>query len=612
MKELLIPVRMFDRQPGRFHVPRTVTLSSVHAADALPLAQLRGDLAALKRSARVVMDAPAAAIVVRRDKSLPHPEEYRLRVTARGVEILSATAAGAYYGVQTLRDMIHAGGASLPCCRIEDWPAFARRGVYHDCSRGKVPKTSTVKQLVEWLAHWKINELQLYVENVFTFKKHPEIGRGFSPFTAADLLEIQEHCRLHHMRFVPSLTSFGHFEKILMLPEHAHLGEMPGFRDFPGGTTLCPGDPGAIRLVADMYREFVPLFEAEDFNVCGDEPWELGRGRSKRRADTIGVGRVYWEFMMKIRDLCLKHGKRMNMWGDIVLLHPEIIPEIPRDVVMLNWDYSPNGKRIPRTSEFAEAGLPLVCCPGTNGWQSHGTRLRSALGNVSAFARVGLENGAEGLLHTDWGDGGHRNFLGVSLCSFAHGAAHAWNSEDVDDGAHVRKFAARVFGDRDGRLAEALRILGADESANWSYNALVESLAEPKWLTRGVARRPVPPAQVPLAGEQLERRLQGLKAAKWPKPGKALAPFEAVALEEFPVAAEMERLAYQRALLARAVRSGKTPSAAVLRRHALEVGAMAKAFARLWNLRNRPSRLSDSLFGFQAAVREALRLAKRA
>jgi len=87
--------------------------------------------------------------------------------------------------------------------------------------------------------------------------------------------------------------------------------------------------------------------------------------------------------MLKIHELCIKHNKRMNMWGDIVMDHPETIPQIPKDVVLLNWAYTPGQKRVARTREFKDAGLPLVCCPGTNSWQSHGTRLPYALANVA-------------------------------------------------------------------------------------------------------------------------------------------------------------------------------------------------------------------------------------
>ncbi len=227
--------------------------------------------------------------------------------------------AGTYYAIQTLRDLTQIFDRTIPAMVIEDEPDFARRGIYHDCSRGKVPKIKTLKELVIRLAHWKINEFQLYIENVFTFKSHPEIGKGYSPFTPEEILELQEHCRNHHVRLVGSLASFGHFEKILALPQYSHLGEMPGFRGFPGGTTLCPADPGSIKLIEELYNDFMPLFDADDFNVCCDETWELGKGRSKKIADRVGVGRVYLDFILKIHRLCNRFGKRMNLWADIVL-----------------------------------------------------------------------------------------------------------------------------------------------------------------------------------------------------------------------------------------------------------------------------------------------------
>ena len=129
----------------------------------------------------------------------------------------------------------------------------------------------------------------------------------------------------------------------------------------------------------------------------------------------------------------MRHGKRMNMWGDIVLKHPEIIPEIPADMVLLNWDYSPNGRMMLQTDRFSDAGLPLVCCPGTNGWQSHGTRLGQGMADIAQFARIAIEHGAEGLLNTDWGDAGHRNTLGVSLLGIAYGAAYSWSQKQSAD-----------------------------------------------------------------------------------------------------------------------------------------------------------------------------------
>ena len=249
-------------------------------------------------------------------------------------------------------------------------------------------------------------------------------------------------------------------EKILSLPTFQHLGEMPGFRGYPGGTCLCPTDPGSIKLIGELYEEFVPLFSDPDFNVCCDETWELGRGRSKRKAERVGTGRIYLDFFLKIHRLCQKHGKRMNAWADILLKYPELLTHLPKDITLLNWEYEHNGPNIKRTKEIADAGINVVVCPGTSSWLTHGTRMDNAMKNIKSFAAQGRKYQAEGMLTTDWGDNGHRNFLGVSFHAFAHGAAHAWHGRGVDDERFTENFCRTMFGKTDIKLAKAIRMLG--------------------------------------------------------------------------------------------------------------------------------------------------------
>ena len=561
-----------------------------------------------------------ATVLLRRNRALSHPEAYRMTITLKGIQIVSATDAGAYYGVQTLRDLLHIHGTRLPCCVIDDWPTFARRGVYHDCARGKIPKLSTVKRFVELLAHWKINELQFLVENAFTFKKHPDISKGYSPFTPDEILKIREHCRKHHITFVPSLQTLGHMEKILMLPRYRALGELPGGGDMPGGNTLCPIDPRSIRLVEDLIDEFAPLFDAEDFNVCLDEPKELAQGRSKRAARRKGVGTLYLEYVLKVHKLCLKHNKRMNMWGDVVLMHPEIIPDIPKDIVMLNWQYNNRNptRYIERTGEFTEADLAVVCCPGTNAWRSHGSRLKVALDNVSYFSHVALQHGAEGVLNTNWGDEGHRNTLAVSLCSLAHGAAHAWHTEGVKDKRHVHNFTFHTYDDRSGDLAREIQLLGDGRSNWWAYPAIVESLAErkawarPPWhaAVKMLERELLPHLRIgrPSPAET-RKHVDDLKKCRFDAPAKNLDPFLSTCLEEYRLAADMDRLAWIKLNLARVLRKGKKVDRRRLRTHADQMEAMIKRFAALWRRRNKPSRLSDNLYMMGCALKEARTLA---
>ena len=619
----MVPVKYSRRLGGRFVFQQSALLVGNEEADRLPLRQLARDLAGLGISGRIRLRPPgneAPAIRVLRDSRVTDPEGYELMVRPSGIELRARTAAGAYYGVQTLRELLALHGRTLPALSIRDWPDLRRRAVYHDCSRGKVPKVRTICELVERLARWKINELQLYIENTFRFRRHPAIGVGYSPFTAQDITRIQAHCKRHHVRLVGSLASFGHMEKILVLPEYRHLAELPELdAAYPRGD-LCPTDPRSIRFLAELYEEFLPLFEAEDFNACCDETSHIGTGRSRRRAERIGVGRLYLEFVLKIRRLCLKHGKRMNIWGDIVLAHPELIPEIPKDVVMLNWDYNPNGRRIDRTNEFAEAGLPLMCCPGTNGWQSHGTRMAQANANITKFARLARQYGAEGLLNTDWGDYGHRNTLGVSLHGFALGAACAWGGARLEGrglGRFTRSFTFHVFGDRAGRLAEALRTLGA-----WPGSQLYHALIEPfdqngdpqsrHFAVGGPGRilghRTI--ASPNLKSPAVRRRLEVVRSLRFAAP-KPAQEFEALALEEFELARRMDLLACRRILAGRQLLGGGGVPARELRAIGRDMEALAEDFARLWRRRNRPSRLRDNLAAMRAASAEAYSLARR-
>lgn len=612
--ELLIPVRRVERMRGRFAWGEAISLVSAYAEDRLPLRQLAADLRReLKCSARLgrVSSLPCA-LIVRRDNRIRHHDGYRISIQTSGIEIASRTTAGTYYAVQTLRELVRINGKTIPCCRISDHPDFVRRGVYLDCSRGKVPTVDTLKLLIEYLASCKINELELYIENVFAFASHPEIGKGFSSFTPDDLLNVQEHCRLHHVRFVPSLASFGHMEKILGLPEFQHLGEMPGFRGLPGGTTLYPGDPASIRLMADLYGDFLPLFDSVDFNACGDEPWELGKGRSKRRAKRTGVGRVYLDFILKLHRLCERHGKRMNLWADIVLNHPELIPEIPGDIVMLNWCYESGGALVGRTPELSNAGLSVVVCPGTSGWRSHGTRLKNATRNVAEFAAEGRRCGAEGLLNTDWGDGGHRNPIGVSFHGFAHGAAHAWNGRAVDDARFTEIFSRHVLGDSGS--AAAIRAIGStqDRAGATLYDTITESMRGGDFL-RGMS--PITPVgmwptyrgeSLTTASEKGCRRVvdQLAAARRLLNASRGGAAVCRLVREDLKLAADLDSLACRKILTARAAKNGETVPLKTLRKLAGDTRRVAERFESNWLKRNRPSRLKDNLKLFERSAGE--------
>ena len=268
---------------------------------------------------------------------------------------------GLFYAVQTLVQLINQTGRTLPLLTITDYPALPVRGVMLDVSRGKVPTLDTLLEVVEVLATWKINQFQLYLEHAFYWPSHPSISRGYDPLTADDLLAVDAACAQRHIEFVPNLQSFGHQGHLLRQPEYTRLAESAQ------KWTFAPNDPETYRLLDELYAELLPNFRSPLFNVDADETWDLGQGQSAARVAEVGRGRVYLDHLLRLRELAAKYGRRIMFWGDVILESPELIRDIPEDVIVLQWDYHemPSEDNV---RKFAEAGKTFYVCPSVHSY----------------------------------------------------------------------------------------------------------------------------------------------------------------------------------------------------------------------------------------------------
>jgi hypothetical protein len=399
---------------------------------------------------------------VRIDAAAPgiRAEGYRLTVNVDGVVIEARDAAGAFYARTTLRQLVrgHEAARAIPALIVEDAPDFPQRGVMLDISRDKVPTMATLYRLIDELASFKINRLQLYIEHTFAYRAHPLVWGDASPLTGDEIEALDAFCRDRHIELVPNQNSFGHMERWLKHPEYAHLAEVP--EPPSDNMSLCPIDPRAIGFLAGLYDDLLPHFTSRSFNVGCDETVDLGKGRSHEAVEREGRARVYLDFLKTIHGLVTARSRRMQFWGDIVFEHPELIPELPKDVLALEWGYEGDHPFEVQGAKFAEAGIEFQVCPGTSAWLSLAGRTSNALANLESASRSGLAHGASGMLITDWGDFGHWQPLPVSYLGLAYGAAVAWCRETNRDLDIARALDAQVFRDRAGALGGIARDLG--------------------------------------------------------------------------------------------------------------------------------------------------------
>lgn len=431
---------------------RLSRLEGVHRFQAGRLIWLEGDAGALLRTGQSIQESLAAigppweltaaqgrqpsllgAIVQVDPHQIPPPEGYALTIGREQIRLVAHDPAGAFYGAMTLKQIARQaeGRRELPCCRIEDWPAFPHRGVMLDISRDKVPRMETLRMLVDQLAEWKINQLQLYTEHTFAYRNHREVWENASPMTGEQILELDAYCRERFMELVPNQNSFGHLTRWLVHPRYQHLAEAPNGCETVGGWqedpfSLCPLEPGSLQLLAEWFGELLPHFSSRLFNVGCDETVDLGRGKSRAVCEERGVGRVYLDFLLQIHNLVQQHGRTMQFWGDIIMHHPELISELPGDLIALEWGYEADHPFAADGEKFARAGVPYYVCPGTSSWNTLAGRTDNAVGNLWNAAENGQAQGAIGYLITDWGDNGHWQPLPVSFLGYAYGAAVSW------------------------------------------------------------------------------------------------------------------------------------------------------------------------------------------
>ena len=153
----------------------------------------------------------------------------------------------------------------------------------------------------------------------------------------------------------------------------------------------------------------------------------------------------------------------MAFWGDIIIRHPELISELPRDAVALEWGYEADHPFDAHGARFAASGIPFYVCPGTSSWNSLAGRTSNLVANVRLAAENGRRHGACGLLMTDWGDGGHWQPLAVSLAGLGLGACVAWCGEanrGVDAAAAADDCGAGGFGATLAGLGDVYRLCG--------------------------------------------------------------------------------------------------------------------------------------------------------
>ncbi len=413
-------------------------------------------------------------ILLRLDTALP-ADTYHLMVSEQSIILSGGSDEALLNGVQTLRQWVQRHGARLPALLIEDRPDIPNRGYYLDISRGRIPTLDTLKQYADLLCRYKINQWQLYVEHTYLFRDFAEVWWDDTPLEAEEIMELDAYCAARCIELVPSLSTFGHMYKILSTKSFGGLRELEDAQKYPftfanvmDHHTLNVSNEEALPFILNMIDEYMPLFSSRKFNICADETFDLGKGRSAKMAQEVGERTLYMNHVKALCEHLVARGRTPMFWGDIVVRYKEAYSILPKETICLNWGYLPDQREY-EIQTLAEAGATQYACPGVCAWNRWIPLFRAAFDNNRVMCAHGRKYGAIGHLNTDWGDYGHINHPWFSIPGILYGAAFSWNTAAVDFEQINRAISLLEYGDASGRFMGCFAALSGHEVFDWSH-----------------------------------------------------------------------------------------------------------------------------------------------
>ncbi len=320
----------------------------------------------------------------------PGPEGYVLRVDEHVAIVGGSDARGAFYGLQSLRQLIGSQDhrLTIPAARIRDWPDKPFRGIkLYLPGRDSIP---FFKRFVSnFMALYKFNTLIVELNACMRFDRHPELNAGWVEFSRdvnysrrnyprgplhgreqnsshqdcceggflekTEVADLVLWARQNYIEFVPEIPSLTH--SFYLLAKHPELSEVPG-DTWPD--TYCPSHPETYKLLFDVMDEYIEVTKPGMIHAAHDE-WfaPFGLCSCCRSRDP---GELFGSDLRKIHEYLSGRSIKMAIWGDYLLesvrgagLQPRVAPDgwayhapgamtatqvaklIPKDILLFNW-----------------------------------------------------------------------------------------------------------------------------------------------------------------------------------------------------------------------------------------------------------------------------------
>lgn len=359
---------MVQEQPGEFILDNSVVVVA-HSADE----QLTGTISWFKDRIATstgfrLSSAKTGGKTLRIElKDGEKQEGYQLVVSPKEILLTAASPAGAFYGLQTLLQLLPPDIESsktitrtwaVPCVRITDYPRFGWRGLMLDVSRHFYTKEE-VKRYIDEMAKYKYNIFHWHLSDDngwrIEIKSLPELtktgawrvartGRWgtFTPpqpgepagdggyYTQEEIREVIAYAQSRYITILPEIDVPAH--SLAMIAAYPDLScTQLQYAVNPGSpfykkddNALCIGNEAVYEVLDKVFTEIAALFPFNYIHVGGDEAYKgfwdkCPRCRKRMAQEQLkNVDELQSYFVKRMEKLLQRKGKKLIGWDEIL------------------------------------------------------------------------------------------------------------------------------------------------------------------------------------------------------------------------------------------------------------------------------------------------------
>jgi hexosaminidase len=412
------------------------------------------------------------SLILSKDIEIKSVEGYILEIKNKQITIEAREAAGLFYGLQTLAQLLEDSRdqqIEIPACRITDFPSIDYRAIHLDLKH-HLDATKYYYDLVDRLSRIKINAIIIEFEDKLRFRKSPLVGSPNS-IPIEEFAALSRYARERFIEISPLVQGLGHASFILKHEEYKSLRDDP-FSDW----VFDPLNPGTYDLQFSLYEDAIEATPYGKYlHVGGDEVGTLGKSELCRKSGMSPFElQMYW--LKKVTAFATAHNRIPIFWDDMAFklsglyqttydpamkeetvqklweqnqsLLDKSLPLFPAECIFMRWNYdcpqiSGNQKAI---DWYKSNNLKVMAATAAACMEPVLPRSKNHFQAIRDFCKLTAEKKMNGILCTIWDD--CSNHLETVMRGIYDYAFFSWNYIDVPVETVHAAYRQRFYGVR--------------------------------------------------------------------------------------------------------------------------------------------------------------------